>query len=339
MAEPLVVTVSGAAGQIGYSLLPLLANGHVFGARKVHLRLLDINMFDIPEKLEGVRMELEDGSYPNLLSVTTCVAELEKAFKGCDVFVATGGFPRKQGMERKDLIAKNAPIFAEQGAAIEEFASKDIKVVVIANPANTNCLLLKSAAPSIPAENFTALTYLDHNRARSQIAMKLGVTVDSVKRTCIWGNHSSTQVPDASNAVVAIGGVVKDVRDALQDDEWLDGAFVTTVQKRGAAIIEARKASSAMSAANAIGDHLRSWLATGTKEDDFVSLAVISDGSYGIAPGIIYSFPVQCKGDGSYTIVQGLEIPRAKQEAMKASEAELLAEKADADQIIATGSA
>lgn len=188
MTDSITVTVSGAAGQIGYSLLPLIANGRVFGDKKVRLRLLDIDLPQVPGVLAGVKMELEDGAYPALLSVDICIADLEAAFTGCDVAVLTGGFPRRPGMERKDLIAKNAGIFGEQGAAIEKFASKQIKVVVVANPANTNCLLLQAAAPSIPVENFTALTFLDHNRARGQLAIKLGVTPDCITRTCIWGN-------------------------------------------------------------------------------------------------------------------------------------------------------
>lgn len=335
-AEPLTVVVSGAAGQIGYSLLPLLGNGRVFGDHPVHLRLLDVGFPGVPENLAGIKMELEDGAYPMLRSVTICIAELDKAFTNADVAILTGGFPRKAGMERKDLIAKNAAIFGEQGEAIEKYASKNIKVLVIANPANTNCLLLRSKAPSIPAENFTALTFLDHNRARAQLAIKLGCSAGDIYKTCIWGNHSSTQVPDHTHGNVKIGGTTKSITEAVADDEYLMGEFVKTVATRGAAVIKARQKSSAMSAANAIGDHIRTWLVTGSRADDFVSLAVVSDGSYGIAPGIVYSFPVTCPGDGTYAIVQGLEITPAKMEAMKASEAELIQEKADADEVLAS---
>jgi malate dehydrogenase len=253
-----------------------------------------------------------------------------QAFTGADVYVAVGGFPRKPGMERKDLIAKNASIFSEQGDAIEKFASKNIKVLVVANPANTNCLILKSKAKSIPPQNFTALTYLDHNRARAQIALKLGVSVSEVRKVCIWGNHSSTQVPDHTNGLVTVDGSTKTITAAVNDDDYLAGEFVSTVAKRGAAIIAARQLSSAMSAANAIADHLRTWLVHGSRADDFVSLAVHSDGSYGIAEGLVYSFPVTCTGDGTYTIVQGLSITPEKQTAMKASETELLEEKSAA---------
>jgi len=335
--KPITVTVSGAAGQIGYALVPLICNGRVFGDRKVNIRLLDINMGTIPETLAGVKMELEDGAYPQLNSVEICVADLEKAFTNADVAVLVGGFPRKAGMERKDLIARNCTIFSEQGAAIEQYASKDIKILVVANPANTNCLILKSAAPSIAAENFSALTYLDHNRARAQIAIRLNTAVENVTKTCIWGNHSSTQVPDANNGVVTIDGVTRSIPEAIGDDAWLAGPFVKTVQTRGAAVIKARKLSSAMSAANAIAGHLRTWLVAGTAEDDFTSLAIFSDGSYGVQKGLIFSFPVTCPGDGSYQIVQGLNISAAKQEAIKATEAELVQEKADADDILAGG--
>eukprot|EP00729_Bicosta_minor_P006346 gene6346-13208_t len=333
VADPnvLTVVVSGAAGQIGYSLLPLLANGQVFGdTKKIKLRLLEVKFPGVEDNVAGIKMELEDGGYPQLQSVEICIADTEKAFSGADVAVLTGGFPRKPGMERKDLIAKNAGIFDEQGAAIEKFASKNIKVLVIANPANTNCLILKTKASSIPAENFTALTYLDHNRARSQLALKLGVSAADVYKTCIWGNHSSTQVPDHTFGTVIMDGAAKPIGEAIGDDAWLCGEFVTTVQKRGAAIIKARQKSSAMSAANAIGDHLRTWLVTGTREGDFVSLAVPSDGSYGITKGLVFSFPVTCPGDGSYKIVQGLEITPEKKELVLASEKELLEEKAAA---------
>jgi len=335
MAAPLTVTVSGAAGQIGYSLLPLLANGRVFGDRPINLRLLDVGFPGVPENLAGIKMELEDGAYPALRSVEICIAELDKAFTSCDVAILTGGFPRKKGMERKDLIAKNANIFGEQGEAIEKFASKNIKILVIANPANTNCLLLKSKCPSVPAENFTALTFLDHNRARGQIAIKCGVSVDMVKKVCIWGNHSSTQVPDHTNGTVTKDGVTTSVSEAVGDETWLNETYVKCIQTRGAEIIKARQKSSAMSAANAIGDHISTWLTTGTKEGDFVSMAVMSDGSYGITPGIIYSFPVTCPGDGTYQIVQGLTINETKGAMMKVTEDELKQEKADADEILA----
>lgn len=197
-------------------------------------------------------------------------------------------------------------------------------------------LLLRSKAPSIPAENFTALTFLDHNRARAQLAIKLGVSAGDIYKTCIWGNHSSTQVPDHTFGTVNLGGVTKSISEAVADDDYLMGEFVKTVATRGAAVIKARQKSSAMSAANAIGDHIRTWLVTGSRADDFVSLAVVSDGSYGITPGIVYSFPVTCPGDGTYTIVQGLEVSPAKMEAMKASEAELIQEKADADEVLAS---
>lgn len=334
MAAPITVTVSGAAGQIGYALLPLLANGRVFGDRMLNLRLLDINMGRIPEVLEGVKMELEDGAYPALASVEICVADMEKAFSGTDVAVLVGGFPRKQGMLRKDLIAKNASIFSEQGKAIEQYASKDIKVVVIANPANTNCFILRSNAPSVPKENFSALTFLDHNRARGQLAKRLGTTADCIRRTCIWGNHSATQVPDAWNGVLIKDGATSSLPEAIADDAFLSVDFMKTIQTRGAAVIKARQLSSAMSAANAIGDHLRTWLVSGTDEGDFVSLAIVSDGSYGVEEGLVFSFPVTCPGDGTYSIVQGLALNDGIKAAIAATETELKEEMAAAKEIL-----
>lgn len=335
MAEPLNVVLTGAAGQIGYSLIPLLADGRVFGDRVVNLRLLDVDFPGVADNLVGIKMELEDGAYPTLGSVSICIGELEKAFTNADVAVLVGGFPRKAGMERKDLIAKNAAIFGEQGKAIEKHASRNVKVLVVANPANTNCLLLQSNAPSIPPENFTALTYLDHNRARMQLALKLGVSVDKLNRVCIWGNHSSTQVPDHTHGTVMKDGATVPIADAVGDADYLDTEFVKTVQTRGAAVIKARQKSSAMSAANAIADHLRTWLVTGSKEGDFVSMGIVSDGSYGITTGLIYSFPVTCPGDGTFKIVQGLTISDKKMAAMKVSEDELKQEKVDADEILA----
>jgi len=318
------VMVSGAAGQIAYSLLPLIASGSVFGNDvMVHLRLLDIT--PMVGSLKGVEMELIDGAYPNLASVL-CTDNAEIALKDCDVAVFVGGFPRKAGMVRKDLIAKNSEIFAVQGKALEKVASKNVKILVVANPANTNCLILRHYAPSIPATAFTCLTRLDHNRALSQIAMKVGTKITNVKNVTIWGNHSDTQVPDALTLATVDGKNVPSVANK----EWLEGEFMKTVQLRGKAIIDARKLSSAMSAANAAADHLRTWLVTGTPEGDTVSMGVVSDGSYGIKEGIIYSFPCKVEKPGSYTIIKDWKVSQFIKEKMIASEKELLQEQSDA---------
>lgn len=242
-----------------------------------------------------------------------------------------GAFPRKAGMERKDLLKANAGIFAAQGASLAKFASPDVKVVVVGNPANTNCLLLQATAKGLASACFSALTRLDHNRAKSQIANRLGVSVGKVKNVIIWGNHSSTQYPDVNHGYIAdfpTKGTNTPIREAINDDEWIDGLFIGTVQQRGAAVIKARGASSAASAANAIVDHARDWV-QGTHSDEIVSMAIPSDGSYGIAPGIIYSFPVKCNG-GAVTIVKGLDINERSQAAMDATEKELREEREQA---------
>lgn len=272
------------------------------------------------DALRGVVMELEDGAYPLLRQVIT-TTDPAVAFKDVDIAILVGAFPRKQGMERKELLEKNAGIFKEQGAAIDKFASRNVKVLVVGNPANTNCLICKHYAPSIPAENFSALTRLDHNRAKAQVAMRLGLPVAEVKNVIIWGNHSSTQYPDVNHGSAA----GKVIREAVADDAYLNGEFIKTVQVRGAAIIEARKLSSAMSAAQAIVDHVNNWV-LGTPEGEWVSMAVASDGSYGIEQGLIYSYPVTCK-DGKYTIVQGLSIDDFSRQKMDITKQELIEER------------
>ncbi|WP_269619060.1 malate dehydrogenase [Zhongshania sp. BJYM1] len=318
MKQPVRVTVTGAAGQIGYALLFRIASGAMLGDdQPVILHLLDIT--PAMDALQGVRMELEDCAFP-LLAGVVCTDDPNVGFKDADYALLVGARPRGPGMERKDLLEANAAIFSVQGKAIDQNASKNIKVLVVGNPANTNALITQRNAPSIPARNFTAMTRLDHNRAMTQIAIKTGKTVNDVTNMTIWGNHSATQYPDLFNAKVS-GQTASD----LVDQAWLEADFIPTVQQRGAAIIKARGASSAASAANAASGHMRSW-ALGTTGDDWVSMGVYSDGSYGIQEGLIYSFPCRCK-DGEWEIVQGLEINDFSRGKMQATEQELAEER------------
>ncbi|MDX1506030.1 MAG: malate dehydrogenase [Spongiibacter sp.] len=318
MKQPVRVTVTGAAGQIGYALLFRVASGAMLGEdQPVILQLLDIT--PALDALQGVKMELEDCAFP-LLADVICTDDPNVGFKDTDYALLVGARPRGPGMERKDLLEANAAIFSVQGKAIDENASKNIKVLVVGNPANTNALITQRNAPSISPRNFTAMTRLDHNRAMTQIAQKTGKTVNDVTNMTIWGNHSATQYPDLFNAKVA-GQTAAD----LVDQEWLENDFIPTVQQRGAAIIKARGASSAASAANAAIDHMRSW-ALGTDGDDWVSMGVYSDGSYGIQEGLIYSFPCRCK-DGEWEIVQGVEVNDFSRAKMQATEQELAEER------------
>eukprot|EP01129_Flabellula_baltica_P010988 TRINITY_DN471_c0_g1_i1.p1 TRINITY_DN471_c0_g1~~TRINITY_DN471_c0_g1_i1.p1 ORF type:complete len:339 (-),score=112.37 TRINITY_DN471_c0_g1_i1:29-1045(-) len=321
------VLVTGAAGQIGYQLVSLVAKGDMLGPdQPVILHLLEIP--PAADALNGVVMELNDCAYPLLEGIVATV-DPEEAFVDVDYCLLVGAFPRLQGMERKDLIEKNVGIFSVQGGYLDRLASKDVKVVVVGNPANTNCLTLMQNAPSIPKKNFSALTRLDHNRAISQIAVRAGVNVNDVQGVAIWGNHSKTQYPDVNNATV--NGTP--VREVINDEEWLNGDFITTVQNRGAAIIAARKASSALSAAKAIVDHMRDWaLGSG---DKIVSMAVLSDGSYGIEEEVMFSFPVKTN-NGDYEIVQGLDLPEFSQEKLQLSLQELIEERDTAREIIAS---
>ncbi|XP_046567366.1 LOW QUALITY PROTEIN: malate dehydrogenase, cytoplasmic-like [Haliotis rubra] len=324
MSEPLKVLVTGAAGQIAYSLVIAIARGEVFGPNQtLDLVLLDIKPME--GVLNGVVMELQDCALPLLNSVIPTCDETV-AFKDIDVACLVGSMPRREGMERKDLLAANVKIFKTQGNSLDKYAKKSVKVVVVGNPANTNALICSKYAPSIPKENFSCLTRLDQNRAQSQIAARVGVKVADVRNVTIWGNHSSTQFPDISRAQVQVQNELKDVRSAVKDDNWLNNDFITTVQKRGAAVIAARKLSSAMSAAKAICDHLRDWW-FGTKPDTFTSMGVISDGSYGIEAGLVYSFPVQIAADRTYKIVQGINIDNFAREKMDATKKELIEER------------
>ncbi|PPK69666.1 malate dehydrogenase [Actinokineospora auranticolor] len=316
---PVNVTVTGAAGQIGYALLFRIASGALLGPdTQVSLRLLEIPQ--AVKAAEGTAMELDDCAFP-LLSGIEVTDDAKKAFDGANVALLVGARPRTKGMERGDLLEANGGIFKPQGEAINAGAASDIRVLVVGNPANTNALIAQQHAPDVPAARFTAMTRLDHNRAISQLSSKLGVSVGDIKRLAIWGNHSATQYPDVFHTDV--NG--KSAADIVNDETWLAESFIPTVAKRGAAIIEARGASSAASAANAAIDHIHDWV-LGTPAGDWTSMAIPSDGSYGVPEGIISSFPVTCQG-GEYSIVQGLEINEFSRTRIDASVAELVEER------------
>jgi malate dehydrogenase len=316
---PVKVAVTGAAGQIGYSLLFRIASGSLFGPdTPVELRLLEIT--PALKALEGVVMELDDCAFPTLAKVEIG-DDAETVFDGVNHALLVGARPRGPGMERGDLLEANGGIFAPQGKALNKVAADDIRVTVTGNPANTNALIAMSNAPDIPRERFSALTRLDHNRAISQLAAKLQVPVTEIRKMTIWGNHSATQYPDLFHAEVS----GRNAAEVVGDQEWLAGTFIPTVAKRGAAIIDARGASSAASAASATVDHARDW-ALGTPEGDWVSMSVVSDGSYGVPEGLISSFPVTVT-DGAWSIVQGLEIDEFSRGKIDASTAELAEER------------
>lgn len=318
MKSPVRVAVTGAAGQISYSLLFRIAAGEMLGKdQPVILQMLEIT--PALNALKGVAMELDDCAFP-LLAGMVQTDDPNVAFKDADYALLVGARPRGPGMERKDLLEANAAIFSVQGKAIDENASKNIKVLVVGNPANTNSLIAQRNAPSINPRQFTAMTRLDHNRAQTQLAQKTGTSINDITKLTIWGNHSSTQYPDIHQTLV-------NGEDAMSkiDQSWYEGDFIPTVQKRGAAIIDARGASSAASAANAAIFHMRDW-ALGTPEGDWTSMGVYSDGSYGIQEGLIYSFPCTCK-DGDWSIVQGVEINDFSRAKMQATEQELAEER------------
>ncbi|SFM59927.1 malate dehydrogenase [Ectothiorhodospira mobilis] len=318
MNNPMRVAVTGAAGQIAYSLLFRIAAGDMLGKdQPVILQLLEIP--PAMDALRGVVMELEDCAFPLLAGITTS-DRAEEAFEGADVALLVGARPRGPGMERKDLLEANAAIFSEQGRALNAAASRQVKVLVVGNPANTNALIAQRNAPDLDARNFTAMTRLDHNRAMAQLSEKTGADTTQIRRMIVWGNHSATQYPDISQATVR-GEAAPD----RVPRDWYESTFIPTVQQRGAAIIKARGASSAASAASAALDHVRDWV-LGTPEGDWTSMAIPSDGSYGIEKGLIYSFPVTCSG-GDYRIVQGLEIDDFSRERMQATEQELREER------------
>ncbi|PIA35616.1 hypothetical protein AQUCO_03500164v1 [Aquilegia coerulea] len=321
--DPKRVVVTGAAGQIGYALVPMIARGVMLGPdQPVILHMLDIE--PAKEALEGVKMELIDAAFP-LLKGVIATTDVVEACTDVDIAVMVGGFPRTEGMERRDVMSNNVSIYKAQASALEKHASANCKVLVVANPANTNALILKEFAPSIPDKNITCLTRLDHNRALGQISEKLDVHVSDVKNVIIWGNHSSTQYPDVSHATVTTDSREMSVSKAVSNDQWLKTEFIATVQQRGAAIIRARKLSSALSAASSACDHIRDWV-LGTPKGSWVSMGVYSDGSYGIPAGLIYSFPVTCE-KGEWSIVQGLKIDEFSRTKMDATTNELIEEK------------
>jgi len=316
---PVRVAVTGAAGQIGYSLLFRIASGQMLGDdQPVILQLLDIT--PAMGALKGVAMELDDCAFP-LLSGIVRTDDPNEAFGDINYALLVGARPRSKGMERKDLLEANGGIFKPQGEALSNNAAADVKILVVGNPANTNSLIAMNNAPKIPSERFTAMTRLDHNRAIAQLAAKTGTTVSDITKMTIWGNHSATQYPDLFHAEVK----GQNAAALVNDQSWLESDFIPTVQQRGAAIIEARGLSSAASAANAAVDHMRTW-ALGTAKGDWVSMAVRSDGSYGVPEGLISSFPVTCEG-GKYSIVQGLEIGEFSRGRIDASVAELCEER------------
>ncbi len=326
MKAPVRVTVTGAAGQISYGLLFRIAAGNMLGPdQPVILQLLEIP--PAMNALQGVVMELDDCAFP-LLHGIVATDDPNVGFADADFALLVGAMPRKKGMERKDLLGANANIFSVQGKAINDNAKSDIRVVVVGNPANTNALITRANAPNVNPANIHAMTRLDHNRAISQLAAKTGSASDTIRKMAIWGNHSATQYPDISNTTV-------DGRPAseLVDEDWYRNTFIPRVQKRGAEIIEARGASSAASAANAAIDHIYSWM-HGTPDGDWVSMAVPSDGSYGISEGLVYSFPCTCSG-GEYSIVQGLEIDDFSKEKMAATMQELQEERDEVKELLA----
>jgi len=322
---PVRVAITGAAGQIGYQLAFRIASGQMLGAdQPVILQLLEIP--PALDALKGVAMELDDCAFPTLAGVVA-TDDANEAFKDTDYALLVGAKPRGPGMERADLLMGNAQIFSAQGKALNDNASKNVKVLVVGNPANTNALIAQQNAPALNPANFTAMTRLDHNRAMAQLANNTGKHVNDVKGTIIWGNHSATQYPDITKCTIA-----GEAAATAADSAWLENEFIPVVQQRGAAIIKARGLSSAASAASAAIDHMRDW-ALGTPEGEWTSMAVPADGSYGIEPGIIYSYPCTCK-DGQYEIVQGLEINDFSRGLMDATDAELREERAAVEELL-----
>ncbi len=318
---PLRVAVTGAAGQIGYSLLFRIASGEMLGKdQPVILQMLEIPDEKAQKALKGVMMELDDCAFP-LLQGMVPASDPMVAFKDIDVALLVGARPRGPGMERKDLLEANGKIFGPQGSALDKVAKRDVKVLVVGNPANTNCLIAMKNAPSLKPTQFTGMMRLDHNRATSQVAQKISKPVSSIKRMVVWGNHSATQYPDVFQAECE----GSKVWPMINDQAWLEQAFIPTVQKRGAAIIDARGLSSAASAANAAIDHVRDWV-MGSREGDWLTMGVPSDGSYGIAEGLIFGYPVTCQG-GKYEIVKGIEISEFSRKRIDATLKELHEER------------
>jgi len=326
--KPKTVVVTGAAGNIAYAILFQIGSGAMLGIdQPIHLRLLDIP--PMSKVLEGVLMELRDMASPLLVSITA-TTEYQTAFQNADIACLIGAKPRGPGMVRADLLKANAGIFAGQGKALNKYASRNVKVVVVGNPANTNAMIASRYAPDIPARNFTALTRLDENRAKSQLSLKTGIEVSKIKNVTIWGNHSKTQYPQVDHGYIAYqdNQVLIPIRSVVSDDEWVNTTFIKTVQSRGAAIIKARGKSSAASAAAACCAHVYNWV-NGTPQGEWTNMAVMSDGSYGTPRGVMFSFPVTCK-DGEWKIVKHLKLSDFAQQKIKATSEELMAEKKSA---------
>jgi malate dehydrogenase len=329
---PVRVAVTGAAGQIGYSLLFRIAAGDMLGPdQPVILQLLEIPDEKAQKALKGVMMELDDCAFP-LLHGMTPASDPMSAFKDAEIALLVGARPRGPGMERKDLLEANGKIFAPQGRALDQVAKRNVKVLVVGNPANTNCLIAMKNAPSLKPQQFTGMMRLDHNRASGQVAHKIGKPVSAIRKMIVWGNHSATQYPDLFQAELAEENTGKKVWPMINDQAWLESTFIPTVQKRGAAIIDARGLSSAASAANAAIDHIRDWV-HGTKAGDWVTMGVPSEGSYGIAEGVIYGYPVTCKG-GEYQIVKGVEISEFGRKRMDSTLKELHEEREGVKQLL-----
>jgi malate dehydrogenase len=328
MKSPITVSVTGGAGQVAYSLLFRIANGEVFGPdQPVNLIIKEVP--DFVGALEGVRMELEDCAFPLLGKITLTDTDSE-AFRDANWALLVGATPRQPGMERKDLLTANAASFRDQGRGINSSAASDVRIVVVGNPCNTNCLIAMRHAPDVPRQNWAALTRLDQNRAMAQLAIKSGRTVSDVTNMAIWGNHSATQYPDFENARVGSDPATQ----VITDRDWLEGAFVETIQKRGAAILSARGKSSAASAANAVLDHVRSAI-TPTEGDNWVSAAILSDGNpYGIPDGLVFSFPCRSDGNGNYDIVAGVQLSDYARGRLDITTQELIGERNDVSELL-----
>ncbi|GIW79489.1 MAG: malate dehydrogenase [Gemmatales bacterium] len=329
MAEVIRVAVTGAAGQVAYAMLARLASGEVFGPnQKIILQLLEIPQ--AMKTLEGVAMELDDCSFPTLQDMIL-TDDANKAFRDCNWALLVGSFPRKQGMERKDLLGINGKIFVGQGKALAEHAAKDVRILVVGNPCNTNCLVAYRNGKDIPADRWTAMTRLDHNRARSALAKKAGVAHDEVKQVTIWGNHSNKQYPDFTHATIK----GKPATEVINDRNWLENVFVPQCQERGKAVIAARGASSALSAANGALDHIKSLLSP-TPADDWVSAAIVSDGQYGVEKGLVFSYPCRSDGKGNLSVVEGLKLDDFGQKKFNESLEELKAERDEVKDLLPT---
>jgi malate dehydrogenase len=330
--SPIRVAVTGAAGQIGYSLLFRIASGEMLGKdQPVILQMLEIPDEKAQKALRGVMMELDDCAFP-LLAGMVAASDPMVAFKDVDVALLVGARPRGPGMERKDLLEANGKIFAPQGKALERVAKRDVKVLVVGNPANTNCLIAMKNAPGLKPSQFTGMMRLDHNRAVSQISQKIRKETSSLRKITVWGNHSATQYPDLFHAELVEGNAAKKVWPMINDQAWLEQSFIPTVQKRGAAIIDARGLSSAASAANAAIDHVRDWI-SGSRDGDWVTMGVPSDGSYGIPEGVIFGYPVACRG-GQYQVVKGVEISEFSRKRIDATLKELHEERDSVKQLL-----